>query len=211
MYWQLTCFGMFVFLLPTLFIPDYSYITTKTVIGGFPFTTVRHDVLYHGIQFFFCLLFIAISLFFAGLVNPKISLWFGKKTRQRSSTVYGIVVVIAILGFAEVKLISSYLYELEDGTMVSFYEGIAIGSSMDEVQKFSRSLNKNLRHSVSLADREKDLIAYDQTRNVLEFTFPNQFRTRRVIVETNLRLDDEDARVIGKYLLIDNRIAKSEF
>lgn len=209
MYWKLTCFGIFVFLVPIIFVSDYTYITTTTVIGGFPFTKVRHDVQYHGIQLFFCLLFIAITMFFAGLVHPKISLWFGEKTRPRSSTIYGIVVGIAIVGLVEVNLISSYIYEFEDRTMISFYEGIEIGSSIDEAQNLSISLNKNIGHSVSLAEREKALIAYDQTRNVLEFTFPNQFKTRRVIVETNLRPSHEDARITGKYLLINNQIARS--
>ena len=117
---------------------------------------------------------------------------------------------IAIVGLIEVNLISSYIYENEDRIMASFYEDIEIGGPIDEVQNLSISLNKHLGHSDSLAEREKDLIAYDQNRNFVEFTFPNQFRTRRMIVETNLHPAHEDARIIGKFLLINNRIARSE-
>jgi hypothetical protein len=94
--------------------------------------------------------------------------------------------------------------------MVSFYEDTEIGSSIDAIQNLSISLNKHLGHSDSLAEREKDLIAYDQNRNFVEFTFPNQFKTRRMIVETNLNPGHEDARIIGKFLLKDNQITRSE-
>ena len=210
MYKKLIIFGILVFLVPVIFISDYTYISSTTVIAGIPFTEVRHDVLYHGIQLFFCLLMVAITMFFAGLVHPKFSIWFGEKTRQRSSIIYGFIAGIAVVGLIEVNLISSYIYEYEDRIMVSFYEDIGIGSSMDEVQSLSISLNKNLGHSDSLADREKDLIAYDHNRNVVEFTFPNQFRTRRVIVETNLPPGHEDARITGKFLIINSRIARAE-
>ena len=210
MYKKLIYFGTFVFLVPIIFVSDYTYITTTTVIRGFPFSEVRHGVQYHGIQLFFCLIVIATTMFFAGLVHPKISIWFGEKTTQRSSTIYGIVVGIAVLGLIEVNLISSRIYEYEDRIMVSFYEDTEIGSSIDAVQNLSVSLNKHLGHSDSLAEREKDLIAYDKNRNFVEFAFPNQFKTRRVIVETNLRPSHEDARIIGKFLLINNRITRSE-
>ena len=210
MYKKLIFFGIFVFLVPIIFVSDYTYIIFTTMIRGFPFSEVRHDVQYHGIQLFFCLLVIATTMFFAGLVHPKISIWFGEKTTQRSSTIYGLVVVIAVVGLIEVNLISSYIYEYEDRIMVSFYEDIEIGSSIDEVQNLSISLSKHLGYSDSLAEREKDLIAYDQNRNFVEFTYPNKFRTRRVIVETNLNPSHEDARTIGKFLLISNRITRSE-
>ena len=210
MYMKLIIFGIFVLLVPIIFVPDYTYITTTTVLQGHPFSEVRHGVLYHGIQLFFCLFIIATTMFFAGLIHPKISIWFGEKTTQRSSIIYGIVVGIAVVGLIEVNLISSSIYEYEDRIMVSLYEDIEIGSSINEVQNHSVFLNRHIEHTGSLAEREKDLIAYDQNRNFVEFTYPNKFRTRRVIVEKNLYPGHEDARVIGKFLLIDNRVARSE-
>ncbi len=65
------------------------------------------------------------------------------------------------------------IYEYEDRIMVSFYEDIKIGSSIDEVQKLSISLNKHIGYSYSLLPREQDLLSYDQNRNFVEFTFPN--------------------------------------
>ncbi len=206
MYKKLTYFGILVFLVPLIFVPEYKYITEL----GFFELEVMHDVKYHGIQLLFCLLVFAVFMFFMGLAHPKISLWFGEKTRKRSSTIYVIVMGIAIIGLVEVNLIALGIYEYEDRTMVSFYEDIEIGSSFDEVQNHSISLNKHLGYSDSLAQREKDLIPYDQNRNFAEFTFPDQFRTRRVIVETNLYPDHVDARIVGKFLLINNRITRSE-
>ena len=87
---------------------------------------------------------------------------------------------------------------------------IEIGGSIDEARNLSISLNKHLGYSYSLSEREKDLITYDQNRNFVDFTYPNQFRTRRMIVETNLHPGHEDARIIGKFLLINNRIARSD-
>lgn len=180
------------------------------MLQGFPFSEVRHGVKYHGIQLFFCLLVIATTMFFAGLVHPKISIWFGEKTTQRSSTIYGIVVGIAIAGLVEVNLISSGIYDYEDRIMVSFYEGIEIGSSIDEVLNLSVSLNKHLEYNGSLAEREKKLVSYDENRNFVEFSYPNQFRTRRTIVETSISPDHEDAQIIGKFLLINSQISRSE-
>ncbi len=206
MYKKLTCFGIFVLLVPIIFVPEYKYITGL----GFFEIEVMHDVKYHGIQLFFCLLLIAVFMFFMGLAHPKISIWFGEKTRKRSSTIYGIVVGIAIVGLIEVNLIALGIYEYEDRTMVSFYEAIELGNSLDEVQNLSISFNKHLGLNDSLAQREKDLIAYNRDRNFVEFTFPDPFRTRRVIIETNLHPDRQDGQIIGKYLLIDNQITKSE-
>jgi hypothetical protein len=206
---KLIYFGIFVFLVPIIFVSDYTYITITTNFG-FIHSEVRHGVQHHGIQLFFCLLVIATTMFFAGLVHPKISIWFGEKTTQRSSTIYGIVVGIAVVELIEVNLISSSIYKYEDRIMIAFYEDIEIGSSIDEVQNLSISPNKHLGHSDSLAEREKDLIAYDQNRNFVEFTYPNKFRTRRVIVETKLNPSQEDARIIGKFLLIKNRITRSK-
>jgi hypothetical protein len=206
MYKKLTCFGILVFLVPLIFVPEYKYITEL----GFFELEVMHDVKYHGIQLLFCLLVFSVFMFFMGLAHPKISLWFGEKTRKRSSTIYVIVMGIAIIGLVEVNLIALGIYEYEDRTMISFYEDIEIGSSFDEVRNHSISLNKHLGYSDSLAQREKDLIPYDQNGNFAEFTFPDQFRTRRVIVETNLYPDHVDARIVGKFLLINNRIARSE-
>jgi hypothetical protein len=206
MYKKLIYLGIFVFLVPIIFVSDYTYITGKGFFG----LEVMHGVQYHGIQLFFCLLVIASTMFVVGHVHPKFSIWFGEKTRKRSSAIYGIVAGIAIVGLIEVNLISLSIYEYEDRIMVPFYEDIEIGSSIDEVQNLSISLNKHLGENYSLAEREKDLIAYDQNRNFVEFTFPNQFKTRRVIVETNLHPSQEDAQIIGKFLLINNRITRSK-
>lgn len=163
-----------------------------------------------GFNCFFCLLVTASIMFLAGHVHPKISLWFGEKTLKRSSTIYAIVVGIAIVGLIEVNLIALGIYKYEDRIMVSFYEEIEVGSSIDEARNLSNSLNRHLGYSYSLSEREQDLIAYDQNRNFVDFSNPNQFRTRRMIVETNLHPGHEDARIIRKFLLINNRIARSE-
>ena len=204
MYKKLTYFGIIVFLVPVIFVPDYKYITGL----GFFELEVMHDVKYHGIQLFFCLLVIAVFMFFMGLAHPKISIWFGEKTRKRSSTIYGIVVGIAIVGLVEVNLIAFGIYEYEDRTMVSFYEVIEIGSSIDEVQNLSISLNEHLGYSHSLEQREIDLIAYGKNGNFVEFVFPDPFRTSRVIIETNLHPARKDGQITGKYLLINNRVAR---
>jgi len=206
MYKKLIYFGIFVFLVPIVFIPEYKYITGLGWWG----IEVMPDVQFHGIQLFFCLLVIASIMFIAGVVHPKISIWFGEKTRKRSSTIYGIVVGIAIVGLIEVNIIALGIYKYEDRIMASFFKDIEIGSSIDEVQNLSISLNKHLGYSYSLSEREKDLIAYDQNRNFVDFSYPNQFRTGRLIVETNLYPGDADARIIGKFLLINNRITRSE-
>jgi len=205
MYKKLICFGIFVFLVPLIFVPEYQYITG---LGFFDFD-VMHDVKYHGIQLFFCLLVIAVFMFFMGLAHPKISIWFGEKTRKRSSIIYGTVVGIAIAGLVEVNLIALGIYEYEDRTMVSFYEVIEIGSSIDEVQNLSISLNEHLGYSHSLEQREIDLIAFGKNGNFVEFVFPDPFRTRRVIIETNLHPARKDGQITAKYLLINNRVARS--
>lgn len=206
MYKKLIYFGIFVFLVPIIFVADYKYITGLGWFG----IEVMPGVQFHGIQLFFCLLVIASTMFIAGLVHPKISIWFGEKTRKRSSTIYGIVVGIAIVGLIEVNLIALSIYEYEDRIMVSFYEDIEIGSSIDEARNLSISLNKHLGYSYSLSEREKELLTYDLNRNFVDFSNPNQFRTRRMIVETNLHPGHEDARIIGKFLLVNNRITRSE-
>lgn len=206
MYKKLIYFGIFVFLVPIIFVLDNKY-----VMGlGFFGMKAMHGVQYHGIQLFIGLFVIAFTIFIVGHVHPKISIWFGEKTRKRSSTIYGIVVGIAIVGLIEVNLLALGVYEYEDRIMVSFYEDIKIGSSIDEVQKLSISLNKHIGYSYSLSQRERDLITDDQNRNFVDFTYPNQFRTRRMIVETNLNPGHEDARIIGKFLLKDNQITRSE-
>lgn len=206
MYKKLIYFGIFVFLVPLILIPEYKYITGLGWFG----IEVMPSVQFHGIQLFFCLLVIASIMFIAGLVHPKISIWFGEKTRKRSSTIYGIVVGIAIVGFFEVYLIALGIYKYEDRILVSFYEEVEIGSSVDEIRNLSISLNKHLGYSYSLLPREKDLVAYDQNKNFIDFSYPNQFRTRRMIVETNLHPGREDARVIGKFLLVNNQVTRSE-
>jgi len=170
------------------------------------------DVQFHGIQLFLCLLVVAAFMFFAGLVHPKISLWFGEKTRKRSSTIYGIVVGIAIVGLIEVNLIATGIVEYEDRVMVSFYEDIEIGDSVGEVLNLSDSLNKHLRYSFSLMETERDLVAFDQNKNFVDFSYPNRFRTSRMrmVVETNLYPGHEGALIVGKYLLLDNRVARSK-
>ena len=170
------------------------------------------DVQFHGIQLFLCLLVVAATMFFAGLVHPKISLWFGEKTRKRSSTIYGFVVGIAIVGLIEVNLIASGIVEYEDRVMTSFYEDIEIGDSVDEVLNLSDSLNKHLGYSFSLMEKEKELVAFDHNKNFVNFSYPNKSRTSRMrmIVETNLHPGHEDARIIGKFLLVNNRITRSQ-
>ena len=115
---------------------------------------------------------------------------------------------IAIAGLVEVNLIALGIYEYEDRTMVSFYEVIEIGSSIDEVQNLSISLNEHLGYSHSLEQREIDLIAYGKNGNFVEFVFPDPFRTSRVIIETNLHPVRKDGQMTGKYLLINNRVAR---
>ena len=170
------------------------------------------DVQYHGIQFFLCLLVAAAFMFFAGLAHPKISLWFGEKTRKRSSTIYGTVMGIAIVGLVEVNLIAAGIVEYEDRVMVSFYEDIEIGDTVDEVLSLSTSLNKHLRYSFSLLQPERDLAAFDRNKNFVDFSYPNKFRTSRIrmVVETNLHPNHEGAQIVGKYLLLDNRVTRSE-
>jgi hypothetical protein len=208
MYKKLIYFGIFALLVPIVFIPEYKYIT----VVGFWVWKVMPDVQYHGVQLFFCLLVIASTMFFAGLVHPKISIWFGEKTRKRSSTIYGIVAVIAIAGLFEVYLIALGIYEYEDRQMVSFYEDIEIGNSVDEIQNLSISLNKHLGYSYSLSEGERNLITDDQNRKFVGFKYPHQFRTSRMrmIVETNLHPAHEDARIIGKFLLINYQITRSK-
>ena len=207
MYKKLIIFGLLVLLVPIVFIPGYDYAWAL----GFRFGEVMPDVQFHGIQLFLCLLVVAAFMFFAGLVHPKISLWFGEKTRKRSSTIYGIVVGIAIVGLIEVNLIASGIVELEDRVMVSFYEDIEIGDPVDEVLGLSNSLNKHLRYSFSLLGTERDLAAFDRNKNFVDFSYPNKYRASRIrmIVETNLHPSHEGAQIVGKYLLLDNRVTRS--
>ncbi|MEM7561629.1 MAG: hypothetical protein AAF353_01130 [Pseudomonadota bacterium] len=194
--------------MPIIFIPEYQYITGLGWFG----IEVMPGVQFHGIQLFFSLIIIASILFFAGLVNPKLSIWFGEKTRRRSSILYGLVVGIAILGVVEVSLIAQGIYQYEDKQMVSLYEEIKLGHSADEVRNLSGSHNKHLRYSYSLQEFEKGLVAYDPTRNFLDFSYPNQFRAgrMRMLIETNLHPAHQDARVIAKFLLVDYQIDRSE-
>jgi len=208
MYKKLIYFGIIALLVPLFFIPDYEYITGV----GFWVWEVMPDVQYHGVQLFFCLLVVAATLFFGGLVHPRISLWFGEKTRKRSSTIYAIVAIIAIAGLFEVHLITLGIYEYEDRQMASFYEEIEIGNSVAEIQRLSTSLNKHLGYSYSLSEVEKDSIDAYQNRKFVGFKYPHQFRTSRmrIIVETNLHPAHEDARVIGKFLLKNHQITRSK-
>ena len=207
MYKKLVFFGIVVLLAPLLFIPEYGYFWAM----GFEFGKVMPDVQFHGIQLFLCLLVVAAFMFFAGLVHPKISLWFGEKTRKRSSALYGIVVGIAIVGLIEVNLIAHAIVEHEDRVMVAFYEDIEIGDSVNEILGLSNSRNKHLRYSFSLKGIEKDLAAFDRNKNFVDFSYPNKFRSSRMrmIVETSLHPGDEGAQIVGKYLLLDNRVTRS--
>ena len=208
MYKKLVYFGILILLVPLIFIPEYKYITGLGWFG----IEVMPGVQFHGIQLFFCLLVIASIMFIAGVVHPKYSIWFGEKSRKRSCTLYGIVVGIAIAGLIEVNLIALGIYKYEDKKMVSFYENIQIGNSVDEARNLSKLLNNHIGYSYSLSQTEKDLIAYDQNRNFVGFTYPHQFRTSRMrmIVETSLHPGHEDARIVGKYLLVNYRIARSD-
>ena len=207
MYKKLTLFGIFVLLVPIVFIPEYDYFWSM----GFKFGKVMPDVQYHGIQLFLCLLVAAAFMFFAGLVHPKLSLWFGEKTRKRSSTIYGIVAGIAVVGLVEVNLIAHGIVEHEDRMLVSFYEEIEIGDTVGEVLGLSSSNNKHLRYSFSLQESERDLVAFDRNKNFVNFSYPNKFRTSRMrmVLETSLHPGDEGARIVGKYLLLDNRVTRS--
>ncbi len=204
MYKKLIFFGIFVFLVPIIFVIDNRYVTG---IGFFGMKAM-HGMQYYGIQLFIGMLVIALFVFTLGIVHPKIPLWFGEKTRKRSSTIYGIVVGIAIAGLVEVNLIALIVYEYEDRIMVSFYEDLKMGSSSYEVKKLSASLNKHMRYTYTLSLKANDLITYDINRNFVIFSYPNQFRSRRMIVETNLYPGHEDARIIGKYLLKNNQIER---
>ncbi len=206
MYKKLIFFGIFVFLVPIIFVIDNRYVTG---IGFFGMKAM-HGVQYYGIQLFIGMFVIALFVFTLGIVHPKISIWFGEKTRKRSSTIYGIVVGIAIAGLIEVNLIALIVYEYEDRILVSFYEDLKMGSSSDEVKKLSASLNKHMRYNYALSLKENDLITYDINRNFVIFSYPNQFRSRRMIVETNIYPGHKDARIIGKYLLKNNQIERSK-
>jgi len=60
--------------------------------------------------------------------------------------------------------------------MVSFYEDLKIGNSIDNVKKQSGSLGKHIGYSYSLSTNEKDLIGYDEKRNFVGFSYPGGFR-----------------------------------
>ena len=78
MYKKLIFLGILFFLVPIVFVLDNKYIMGLGWWG----IEVMHSVQFHGIQLFFCLLVIAATMFFMGLANPKITLWFGAKTRK---------------------------------------------------------------------------------------------------------------------------------
>ena len=206
MYKKLTYIGNFIFLVPIIFVIDNSYVTA---IGFFGMKAM-HGVQYYGIQMFLGLFLIAFIIFILGHVNPKISLWFGEKTRKRSSIIHGIVVGITIVGLIEVNLLALVIYDYEDRIMVSFYEDLKIGNSIDNVKKHSGSLGKHIGYSYSLSTNEKDLISYDEKRNFVDFSYPGGFRSRHLIVETNIYPGHDDARVIGKYLLKNNQLEGSK-
>ena len=205
MYKKLTYFGIFIFLVPIIFVIDNRYVTG---IGFFGMEAM-HGVQFYGIQMFLGLFVIAFIVFILGHVNPKISLWFGEKTRKRSSIIHGIVVGITIVGLVEVNLLALVIYDYEDRKMVSFYEDLKIGSSIDEVKKLTVSLSQHIGYSYSLSKTEKDLISHDEKRNFVDFSYPGKFRSRHMIVETNIYPGHEDARIIGKYLLKNNQLEGS--
>jgi hypothetical protein len=117
---------------------------------------------------------------------------------------------ITIVGLIEVNLLALAIYDYEDRIIVSFYEDLKIGNSIDEVKKLTGSLSKHIGYSYSLSTNEKDLIGSDEKRNFVDFSYPGEFRSRHLIVETNIYPGNEDARVIGKYLLKDNRLEGSK-
>ncbi len=62
MYKKLTCFGIFIFLVPIIFVIDNSYVTG---IGFFGMKAM-HGVQYYGIQMFLGLFLIAFFIFILG-------------------------------------------------------------------------------------------------------------------------------------------------
>ncbi len=117
---------------------------------------------------------------------------------------------ITIGGLIEVNLLALVIYDYEDRIMVSIYKDLKIGSSVDELKKLSGSLSQHIGYSYSLSTNEKDLITYDEKRNFVDFSYPGKFRSRHLIVETNIYPGHEDARIIGKYLLKNNQLEGSK-
>ena len=203
---KLTWFAIIAFLVPVIFVADNEYVTGFGLFGY----EVMHGVQYHGIQLFFCLLVVAAAMFFAGLAHPKLSLWTGEKTRKRSSIVYATVVAVAIVGLVEVNLIAFGIHKYEERMMAAFYEQVELGALVNEATHHSHALNKHLGYSYALSESGKDLEIYDQNRNFVDFSYPDPLRSRRTIVETDIHPGLEEARIIGKFLLENNRITKSE-
>jgi len=171
-----------------LAVPLAFLVQDKYVSGLGPYGVVSlHSVEHYGYGFFVLTLLSALGLLIAGMIHPKISLWWGTRTRRRVCIVYAFMVAVSVLGVLEVRFLSTMVYAHDSAEMRSFYHQLSAGTPVEQIKKLARSHGKHIGYGYRPTQnmmRKLDVPEQDTSRYFVEFSYPGLWRLPRVVVET---------------------------
>jgi hypothetical protein len=150
------------------------YTNTYVFIDGFPYGGCYHTVILFGTKTF-QLLLIACSLgLLLGLIAPKISIWYGSKTRKTVLIVYGFLLIVAFAVRSETHYLSRYVFLSEQKSVLKAYESLKPGMTTEELVMRVKQLDANVIYQFGDTSPYKEIEGFPVTsvKPTIVFKYP---------------------------------------
>ncbi len=151
------------------FLNRYEY------ISAFPYGAFYHSSISYGTYTSQFLLLVGSLGLLVGLVQPRLSLWFGDKNRKRVLLIYGFTLAVAFAVRYEAYQLSKIVFANEEAAMILVYEAMRTGTNVKEMEATIKAIDSNIRYVYRDTSPYLSVNGYpigDKSKNAIEFAYP---------------------------------------
>ena len=142
--WRLILQLIIVLLIGTS-IPVIGLVSGKYVaVPGLIYGTYVHESVRSGLvvsRLFILIGTIGLTL---GLLNPKLPIWFGEKTRARVLIIYSTIILIGVLCYFETKYLTTTISEREQTALSKLMDSLTEGMTESVLRSVAMQIDSNL-------------------------------------------------------------------
>lgn len=177
-YTRLALFALCALAVPLIGLWSDHYI----FVSSFPYGGYYHSVSVFGTWATNCMLVVGAAGGLLGLIAPKISIWFGPKTRKNVLVVYGGVLVVAFTVRSETHLLSQYIYVDEQATLLKTFEQLQPGMTTKAVVAQVKKTHKNIAFHYGDTSPYVEVggFPFQETKPAIIFKFPTFYPKNEV-------------------------------
>lgn len=117
-----------------------------TYTSGFPYGNYTHSSIALGKVISSLLFLVGTIGLIGGLINPKLTLWFGKQNRSRVLAIYSMTLVLAVITLYETRATSKDVSLQERAKIAALHKQLSPGMKTSDILREARSIDPDIKY-----------------------------------------------------------------